>query len=646
MKYHFVPRSIPQGRKTSAKRLVWVVTLVVLNAVLCAAQDPPGGDGWVVLPVEDYRALREAAFPAEREPESLPLEATLTRVDYDLKVEGDVAEGEARLTIDVIKSGWVRVAIPAGLMVREARLDNRPVSIVNHPAEKARGSSYVLVSRTGRSILSLGIVAKVTTVAGTEILRLPVGSSAISRASVVFPRQGVDARITGGLLMETSEIANGSRWVANGRGNEPLTFAWRRRVDDQRATQPLRLRGAVVQLVGLGEDTTQINAEVQIEVLQGLAKEVRLQLPAQFNVNQVAGALVSDWDVVSQELIVTFIDPVHQSMRFTLGGELKLPRDGQIDIPLLRLGAAERETGAVGVEILGAGEIKDRKAAGLEEAEAADLAQLISSRQTPSLVAFRLKPGEGTSLRSLSVGVARYTPQAVLTANVEGARYSVLVTEDGKMLVHARFAVRNNQRSFLKVSLPSSAVLWSAAVAGRPVRPGRAPDGSLLVPLEKGRAGEEPPAFAVEVVYVDRTPAWTERGRARIPLPALDMPISRSSLVLHHPPMFRLTPAPGNFRSAAYESVSSAALQSDPRLIALPDGRGASESNRGDDTTADLVSRLHQVGAASRPARNLPPRVSFPHLGPSIFLVSELTGENQTPVVEVDFQRDKKRGER
>jgi hypothetical protein len=44
--------------------------------------------------------------------------------------------------------------------------------------------------------------------------------------------------------------------------------------------------------------------------------------------------------------------------------------------------------------------------------------------------------------------------------------------------------------------------------------------------------------------------------------------------------------------------------------------------------------------------RNLPLRVAFPHFGPSIFLKSELTSENQTPVIELDFQRDKKRGER
>jgi hypothetical protein len=520
------------------------------------------------------------------------------------------------------------------------------VSLITH-SEKGPGSSYLLLSRTGRSVLTLGLVVHVSSVAGTEMLKLPVGASAISRAVVVVARQGVDARITGGLLLEKSETATESRWVAYGRGSEALTFAWRRRIDDQRATQPLRLRGAITQLVGLGEDTTQINAEVQVEVLQGLAKEVRLRLPDQFTVNQVSGAMVADWDSSTQELVVTFLEPVAQSARFTVAGELKLPRDGQIDIPLVRLSAAERETGAVAVEVLGAAEIKDRKSAGLEEADAADLAQLISSRQSPSLIAFRLRPAEGKSQRSLSLTIARYTPQAVLTANVEEARYSVLVTEDGKMLVHSRLAVRNNQRNFLKINLPSTAVLWSALVAGKPVRPGRAPDGSLLVPLEKGRSGEEAPAFVVELAYLDRVPAWAEKGRARLSLLTLDMPISKLGVLIHHSPMFRLTPMPGNFRSVPYEAPSSAALQSasvSNARFEMPSAGPAASITL--DATSALVSRLHQTGAASRPMRILPPRVTFPHFGPSIFLVSELTGENQSPVVEVDFQRDKKRGER
>jgi hypothetical protein len=630
-------------------RTFCIIALFLGSAAAAMAQSAaPASSGWVVLPVNEYQALRQAAFPVALEPAAPPVDATLTRIDYDLKVDGDLASGEARLTVDVIKNGWVRLAIPDGLMVREAQLDGHKVTLVSRPREKGPGGSDLLLSKTGRSVLTLKIVAPVTTVAGTDVLQLPVSNSAVSHATVALTRQGVDVRITGGLLLEHSDSASGSRWVANGTGSSPLTFGWRRRVDDQRANQPLRLRASLTELVGLGEDATQVNAEVQIEVLQGLAQEVQLQLPAQFTVNQVAGATIADWDTKPGELKVVFIEPVQNKVRFTLSGELRLSREGKLDMPLIRLPAAERETGGVAIEVLGAGEIKERQANGLEEAEAAELGQLISSRQSPSLIAFRLQPATGKSARSLTLNVARYTPQAVLTANVEEAEYSALITTDGKLLVQARYAVRNNQRNFLKLTLPATAVLWSASVSGRPIRPGRAPDGSMLLPLEKTRSGDEAPAFVVEVSYMDHTPSWTDKGRVHLSLLAVDLPISKSRLLLHHPPLFRLVPPPGianGFRVTPYEAPVSLPVNGRSAVSGQRDTEfGAADA--GGEATRQLVSKLHDGRGPSKPARNLPLRVAFPHFGPSIFLVSELTSENQTPSVDLDFQRDKKRGEK
>jgi hypothetical protein len=622
----------------------FILIFLVSNALAQGTTANP--DGWVVLPVAEYAALKHAASPPEPEPAPPPVEATLSRIDYDLKVDGDLASGEARLTVDVIKDGWVRLALPEGLMVREAKLDGKPVTLVTHATDKGPGAAELLLSKTGRSVLTLKIVAPVSTIAGTDILRLPVSNSAVSHATIELARQGVDVHITGGLLLEHSESASGSRWVANGRGNEPLTFAWRRKVDDQRATQPLRLRGAINELVGLGEDSTQVNVEVLFEVLQGLAQEIRVQLPDRFTVNQVSGAMVADWDATARELTVSFIEPVQNTGRFTVTGELRLPRSGKLDVPLLRLPAAERETGGIAVEVLGAGEIKARQASGLEEAEAAELGQLISSRQSPSLIAFRLQPAEGKSPRSLSLDVARYTPQAVLTANVEEADYNALITTDGKMLVQSRFAVRNNQRNFLKLNLPATATLWSASVAGRPIRPGRAPDGSLLLPLEKTRSGDDAPSFVVEVSYLDQTQPWSDKGHLRLSLLAVDLPISKSHLLLHHPPLFRLTAPPGisgTFRVTPFEAPESEALRSSATATTPSNTESAVQQ---DESTRQLVSQLKDTKGRSTPTRNLPLRVAFPHFGPSIFLKSELTSESQTPVIELDFQRDRKRGDR
>ncbi|HUK91778.1 MAG TPA: hypothetical protein VLZ81_15350, partial [Blastocatellia bacterium] len=600
-----------KGRERSAKRAIlpplgpafkpiWCVTVMLIIAAACSVclgQGPVASEGWVVLPVDEYRALRLAAFPAEATPAPPPVDATLTRVDYDLKVDGDLASGQAHLTVDVIKDGWVQVAIPSGLIVRSATLDGKQVSLVTHPDDQRPGS-YLLLSHTGRSVLDLDVVAPVSSVAGTDILHLPVGSSAVSRAAVTLGRLGVDVHITGGLLLETSETASESHWVAGGSGADTLVFAWKRRLDDQRSIQPLRFRAEFAQLVGLGEETTQINADIQVNVLQGVASTVKVQLPDQLTVNQVAGATVADWEVAGRELTVVFIDPVSQMARFTVSGEIKLPRDGHVDVPLIRIPAAERETGGLAVEVLGAGEMKNQQVTGMNEAEAAELGQMIASRQSPSLIAFRLQAGDGGSARSLSVDVARYTPQAVLAANVEEARYTALMTQDGKVLVQSRFAVRNNQRSFLKINLPPNATLWSVLVAGRPLRPGHAPDGSLLLPLEKTRSGDESPAFVVEVTYIDRAESWTDKGHGKLSLLTLDLPISKSSVLLHYSPQFKLTPATGTFRLAPYQAAESSVLQPNYKPQEIREEIAQSVTDHRDQKQADetqaLVYRLKE----------------------------------------------------
>ena len=119
--------------------LLFAVLSVHSNAI---AQDPARASGWVVIPVNEYGALRGKAYPVVRgDSEDIPVEATLTRVDYDLRLEGALASGRASLTIDVLKNGWVRVPIPAGLVVREATLGGKPVALVPAPDKAGQMSA-------------------------------------------------------------------------------------------------------------------------------------------------------------------------------------------------------------------------------------------------------------------------------------------------------------------------------------------------------------------------------------------------------------------------------------------------------------------------------------------------------------------------
>ena len=490
--------------------------------------------------------------------------------------------------------------------------------------------------------------------AGDESITLPAANSGVTRASVDLARQGVDVHVEGGLLSEKSEARTNNKWVAYGSGNEPLTFSWRRKTEDHRATQPLRLRGSLTELISMGEDSTAIYGEVNLDVVQGEARDVRLQLPPTVTINQVLGAMVSDWQVANGELTVTFLERVEQGAKFVVNGETRLPRDGEVNIPLLHLLNTEREAGGVAVEVLGAGEIKDLKSQGLEEADATDLGDSVASRQSPSLASFRFRAGENSKARALTVNVARYAQQAVLMANIEEARYQVLMSKDGKTLVQARYAVRNNQRNFLKITLPPGGVVWSASVSGQPARPGQSPDGSLLPPLKKARGGEDAPAFIVELTYLLRGSAWDDRGKTRLALPALDLPISRTGLLLYYPPLFRITAETGSFRAEPYAGpISPAFNPSPPAASALMDGQARvatglrkAENDKDQESTQVLIDTFRAKSKAGRVAGILPIGVDFPSVGPSTYLVSELTSEGQFPAADLNYQRDKKAGAR
>ncbi len=612
-----------------------------LSADHTAAQTPAPSDGWVVIPVTDYRSLRGMAYPIAPAPTPPPIDATLTRLAYDLTLTGDAVTGTALADVDVLKEGWVSVMIPSGLLVRDASIDGRPVSLIEP------GDPHILLSKRGRSQLRMQIVLPVTPAGAAESVVIPPAPASVIEATLRIPRDGVDVTVTNGFVSEQTVTAGVSRWTAHGRANQPMTFAWRRRVDDQRATQPLRVRGAVTELVGLGEESTQVTATAQLEVIQGLARTLTLAIPDGVVINQVSGPLVADWDVTAPGIArVSFLEPLAGSTTVTVTAELPGPKTGVVAVPLFRLPDAERETGGVAVEVLGAGEIVEQRPQALEPADALDLGSVVRGRESPSLVAFRFKPLAGRDPRALAVRISRYATQALLVANVDEARYQVLLTDDGKALVKARYAVRNNHRGLLSVALPNGATLWHASVARRPVRPGQSPSGALLVPLEKGRASDDSSLFALELAYIVPTKPWTDQGTTETVLPALDIPISRTGVEVHYSPRFRVKPAAGMFRAETYTEPLSAAFRDERDSISVsgPPPTPLLESG-GDKDGGDAMKALVQtfkqtVGGRVTPGV-FPVDVPFPAFGDTLFLATELTPETQAPLLQLEYHRER-----
>ena len=60
--------------------------------------------------------------------------------------------------------------------------------------------------------------------------------------------------------------------------------------------------------------------------------------------------------------------------------------------------------------------------------------------------------------------------------------------------------------------------------------------------------------------------------------------------------------------------------------------------------TETFLDKFRADSLAGKRAGILPIRVSFPAFGPSLYLVSELTGENQAPSAGLTYQHEKKVG--
>ncbi len=106
-------------------------------AIRLHAQEPARSDGWVVIPVADYRALRAKAYPDDPVPAPPPVDAALTRLAYrpDARRRLDHRHGDGRHRRPQGRLG--RGADPRG-PPRARREARRPARLADRSALSAR----------------------------------------------------------------------------------------------------------------------------------------------------------------------------------------------------------------------------------------------------------------------------------------------------------------------------------------------------------------------------------------------------------------------------------------------------------------------------------------------------------------------------
>ena len=246
-----------------------------------------------------------------------------------------------------------------------------------------------------------------------------------------------------------------------------------------------------------------------------------------------------------------------------VSGETRAPREGSVVVPLVRMPSAERETGGVAVDVVGAGE--NLRAPGARaRARRSQRARRPGGRPRVA-VDDRVPPPAARrrrTARALGHGRAVHAAGGADRQRRGGALPRARV--GGRPRAGARRAMpcATTSAASSKVSLPAGASLWSARVAGRPIRPGIAEQDAVLLPLEKGRAGEEAPTFVLELIYLQRTNEWPVKG-ARDAAAAS----ARSADLAHRSDGALLAALQGGARSRA-RSVSRTTSARSPRPCA------------------------------------------------------------------------------
>jgi hypothetical protein len=301
------------------------------------------------------------------------------------------------------------------------------------------------------------------------------------------------------------------------------------------------VRAEVVNLISVTETLVSGRALVRLDIANAPVKEFRLKIPLTVTNVDITGANIRRRDQTGEVWRVELQNKLRGQHTFMVTWEQAraAKTNAAVDVPAVEAVGVERETGSVAILAKPPLQVSERAKTGeLLTVDPRELPEWAAAYATGAkgeqvVLAWRyLRPGW-----KLAVTPQRFAEAAVLQALVDSARLTTVVSDDGQMMTEVSLSVRNNGRQFLEVELPPGAMVWSAFVAGTPVRPTKQ-GGKLLLPLEQNARDS---AMAVEFTYVAADKFPKRKGNVAFASPKFDVPLKNARWELLLPPDYEYT---------------------------------------------------------------------------------------------------------
>jgi prepilin-type processing-associated H-X9-DG protein len=289
------------------------------------------------------------------------------------------------------------------------------------------------------------------------------------------------------------------------------------------------VRAEIINTFALTETLVNGRALVRYDIANAPVKELRVRLPAVFTNVEITGANIRSREQDGDVWRVELQSPVRGSYTLTVTwNEPGAKKNRPLELTGISADGVERETGLLAISAKAPLQVSESSAADLQRVDAGDFPDWAGDPDDAMALAYRyVRPGY-----KLALDVRRFDEAEVLQALVDNAQFTSVVADDGQMMTEMSLSVRNNGRQFLEVALPAGANVWSAFVAGQPVRPSLR-DGKLLLPIQQSGADD---AISVELTYVGTNMFPRDRGNIGFASPQFDVPLKNARWEIYLPP--------------------------------------------------------------------------------------------------------------
>ena len=509
------------------------------NSPLDAPLPAPGSTGTVTLSLNEYNRLVELSSRKPAPADAAPLPFVLSHAVFKLKLVDQTLIGTVDIDGATLTKGSVKAPLTTGLTILEARQSTNPLPLLQEGPNHA-----AILTGPGPFAVSLGIASGLTIDAGRASFMLPVPLASSSLLRLELPGNHANVRVEPGIVTSrTTENGNTIVEATLEPGKQARVWWTTREAAAPVAQREVRFLSDVKTVVSVGDSQLRLTALCDVTVIQGEAAEFKVPMPAGFELTAASGTTLESADASGGTLTLRVHEPNQRNHQFLIALE-RSNRETKVDAPMLTFSGAQRETGELLVEGVGAMELVAHEGGGLRRMDVREAGAITRSlSHFPLQAAFRYNR-RAADAPKLELEWTQFPDANVLSAVVERAVVTTLANVEGRSLTEVTLRVRNHAQPFLKVELPQGTQLLSSEVEGERVKPVQDGDGSRVPLFRPGL--DTLRAYSVSFVYLNNGARFAKTGSYDMALPKLDIPINVLTWELSLPDRLEVKQFSGN----------------------------------------------------------------------------------------------------